>query len=275
MKPVSSGNNPMIKEIKSLKLRKYRERKGLFFVEGERIVEEALKSGAGIQRIVVAEKAAWDEKLAGLVSIAGARGYEIIKVPESLFRDISDTENPQGVLAVVKMSTHSLKDIIRNSTFTGVGQKRNPGYFVILDEIQDPGNMGTIIRTADAAGFHGVIISNGCVDVYNPKVLRSTMGSIFHLPIHLSGDLAVTLKEVKASNIKIYAAHLKGNKYYYEVDMTQGAAIIIGNEARGISLESEKMTDVLVKIPMPGKAESLNASVAAGLLMYEAIRQKV
>lgn len=273
MKSISSGNNPLVKEIKSLKLGKYRELKGLFFIEGIKIIEEALISGAEIQEIVISENVAEDGKVAELASTAHGRGYGVIAVPESLFKGISETKNPQGILAVVKMNIYSLKDIIGGNYLTE-NKKRSTRHFIILDEIQDPGNMGTIIRTADAAGFQGIIASKGCVDLYNPKVLRSTMGSIFHIPIYISNDLTETLKEMKANNIKIYAAHLDGDKHYYEVDMTQSAAIIIGNEARGISRESEAMADVLVKIPMLGKAESLNASVAASLLMYEVIRQK-
>lgn len=273
MKFISSSNNPLIKEIKSLKLRKHREAKGLFFVEGVRIVEEALISGAEIEEIIISEKVEKDEKIAKLLSAANYRGYDIFVVRESLFNDISDTQTPQGILAVVKMNTYSLKDII-GENITGGSIKKSTKCFVVLDTIQDPGNMGTIIRTADAAGFRGVIASKDCVDPYNPKVLRSTMGSIFHIPIHLSLNLTETLKEIKTNGIRIYATHLKGNKYYYEVDMTKDMAIIIGNEANGISMESESMADVLIRIPMPGRAESLNASVAAGLLMYEPLRQK-
>lgn len=179
------------------------------------------------------------------------------------------------------MNSYSLRDIIDNlgNISENSNISCNISYnittnIVILDSIQDPGNMGTIIRTADAAGFRGIIISKGCVDPYNPKVLRTTMGSIFHIPLHLCDNLKKTLTEIKASNIRIYATHLKGSKNYYETDMTGNVAIIIGNEANGISNESQLMADELIRIPMPGKAESLNASVAAGLLMYESLRQR-
>lgn len=135
--------------------------------------------------------------------------------------------------------------------------------------------MGTIIRTADAAGFTGIIVSQGCVDVYNPKVLRSTMGSIFHIPLFFSDNLGETIQILKSKGTKIYAAHLKGTSNYFQLDMHNDTAIIIGNESKGISAEIAALADELVKIPMIGKAESLNASVAAALLMYESVRQRI
>ena len=198
-------------------------------------------------------------------------GCDIYTVSETVFKSISETTNPQGILATIKMADYDLEEMIIAKS---IDVRKCDKYFVILDEIKDPGNMGTIIRTADAAGFNGVIVSKGCVDVYNPKVLRSTMGSIFHIPINLSQDLSYALKEIKMQNIRVYAAHTKGNLYYYEADMTQSTAIVIGNEAFGISDKTMESADELISIPITGRAESLNASVAAGILMYEPLRQK-
>jgi TrmH family RNA methyltransferase len=150
--------------------------------------------------------------------------------------------------------------------------KENP-FIVLLDSIQDPGNMGTIIRTADAAGFDGVIALNGCVDIYNPKVLRATMGSIFHIAIADHADMAETMSMIRKNGLKTFAAHLRGDKSIYEADMCAGGVILIGNEANGLSDELTLCADELVKIPMPGKAESLNASIASALFMYEMVRQ--
>lgn len=299
MKFISSSNNSLIKEVKSLKTKKNRQSKELFFVEGVRIIEEALMSSAHIKSIFISTettdvendirdrnyardgkglrieeyiKKIKNDRIAAILSTADYHGCEIYAIPESLFKDISDTETPQGILAIIKMNEYSLNDVIGKSSKCGIGI--NKGNIVILDEIQDPGNMGTIIRTADAAGFSGIITSKGCVDPYNPKVLRSTMGSIFHIPIFLCNNLTETLAKIKTNGIRIYAAHLEGSKNYYEVDMTQNTAVIIGNEANGISSESISMADEFIKIPMPGRVESLNASVAAGILMYEPIRQK-
>jgi TrmH family RNA methyltransferase len=300
MKFISSSNNTLIREVKSLKVKKNRQSKGLFFVEGVRIIEEALVSNAQVKNIFISDettsvendirdenytrdrkgmrveeyiKKMKNDRMAAILSTADYHGCEICAIPERLFREISDTETPQGILAVVKMNNYSLKDIISNSLIHGI--VKNKGNIVVLDGIQDPGNMGTIIRTADAAGFSGIIVSKGCVDPYNPKVLRSTMGSIFHIPTYSCTNLIETLVEIKNNDIRVYAAHLEGSRNYYNVDMTGNVAIVIGNEANGISSEAASMADEFIKIPMPGRVESLNASVAAGILMYEPLRQKI
>ena len=271
MRFISSENNDLIKKVKSLKLKKYRELRKEFFVEGARIVKEALMSSAEIKEIIISEKASENEDIAETICMAIKLGCDIYTVSETVFKSISETTNPQGILATIKMADYDLEEMIIAKS---IDVRKCDKYFVILDEIKDPGNMGTIIRTADAAGFNGVIVSKGCVDVYNPKVLRSTMGSIFHIPINLSQDLSYALKEIKMQNIRVYAAHTKGNLYYYEADMTQSTAIVIGNEAFGISDKTMESADELISIPITGRAESLNASVAAGILMYEPLRQK-
>jgi len=271
MKFISSESNDLIKKVKSLKLKKYRELRKIFFVEGARIVKEALMSSAEIKEIIISEKASENEDIAETICMANKLGCDIYTVSETVFKSISETTNPQGILATIKMADYDLEEMIIAKS---IDVCKCDKYFVILDEIKDPGNMGTIIRTADAAGFNGVIVSKGCVDVYNSKVLRSTMGSIFHIPINLSQDLSYALKEIKSKNIRVYAAHTKGNINYYEADMTQSTAIVIGNEAFGISDKTMELADELISIPIAGRAESLNASVAAGILMYEPLRQK-
>ncbi|MCX7922491.1 MAG: 23S rRNA (guanosine(2251)-2'-O)-methyltransferase RlmB [Clostridia bacterium] len=263
MNKITSNQNPLIKEIKSLKEKKHREAKKLFFIEGIRFVEEALKAETDIERIIVSETFSQSKGGIEVLSQASKKNYEVYEVPDKLFNEISDTDSPQGILAVIKIKRNRLDDLFDNNSF-----------IVILDSIQDPGNMGTIIRTADAAGAAGVIISRGCVDLYNPKVLRSTMGSIFHIPFYLSDNLIESIATIKSRGIKTYAAHLKGTANYYEVDIDSCSAIIVGNEANGISDEVANSADLLVKIPMPGRAESLNASVAASLLIYEAVRRR-
>ncbi len=241
---IQSEKNKIIKEINSLKLRKNRQKLKLFILEGERLISEAEDS---ISYVVASESYKGNIKFDYTVS-------------DSLFAKISDTVSPQGVLAVCRITEHKFEN------------KDSKPLYVLLENIQDPGNMGTIIRTADAAGADGVFLSKGCVDIYNPKVVRSTMGSIFHLPIYTDFDLVGLLEEI---NVPSIAAHLKGNKTPYDVDMTRGAAIIIGNEGNGISDELSEKADNLVKIPMPGKAESMNAGVAAAIMIYEALRQRL
>jgi len=261
---ISSNNNPVIKEVKSLKNRKFREEKKLFFIEGIKITEEALKENAEIVRILVSEEFVSREDSAPLMQRIESVGYKCFIIPAKLYREISDTETPQGIMAVVKVKHFGIDEIIREKSS-----------LVILDTIQDPGNMGTIIRTADAAGFDGMIISKGCVDIYNPKVIRATMGSVFRMPFNFSEDLTDTIKVLKSKNIRVIAAHLKGDKNYFELDMKGNIAVIIGNEANGIRDDVSALADDLVRIPMAGRTESLNASVAAGLLIYEVLRQRL
>lgn len=259
---ISSGQNPVIKEIKALKEKKYRDQKGLYFIEGIRFIEEAIKEKEIISKVLVSEKIT--EVKGGkeiLKQLEDADCRNVYTVPNKLFLEVTDTENPQGILAVMSKKTVNIESVFDNKNF-----------FVILDSIQDPGNMGTIIRTADAAGATAVIVSKGCVDVYNPKVLRSTMGSIFHIPICHSENILETLQSLKDKGITLCAAHLNGNKSYFDMNCKDNIAIIIGNEANGISDSVAAISDELVKIPMEGKSESLNASIAAGLLIYEVLR---
>ncbi len=241
---IQSESNRIIKEINSLRLKKNREKLGLFIAEGERLVKEA------------------EGHIAYTLASQGYKGdiEPDYTADDRLYGKISDTINPQGILAVCRM---------RASEFTG--EKKNSLY-IALENIQDPGNMGTIIRTADAAGADGIFLSKGCVDIYNPKTVRSTMGSLFHIPIYRNTDICKLLENIEAVSI---AAHLKGDKTPYETDMTKGTVIIIGNEANGITDQLAEKADALVKIPMPGKAESMNASVAAAIMIYEAVRQRM
>jgi len=263
MNIISSSKNPVIKEVKSLKNRKSREEKKLFFIEGIKITEEALKENAEIVRVIVSEEFVSREDSVHLMKTIESRGCKCFILPEKLFKEISDTETPQGIMAVLRTRHFGIDEIVRENAS-----------LVILDAVQDPGNMGTIIRTADAAGFDGIIMSKGCVDVYNPKVIRATMGSIFRVPFNFSENLTDTIRILKSKDIRVIAAHLKGDKNYFELDMDGNIAVVIGNEANGISDDVTVLADELVRIPMVGRTESLNASVAAGLLMYEVLRQR-
>lgn len=264
MNYISSSKNPLIKEVKSLKNKKYREAKKLYFIEGIRFVEEAFKENIKIDKIFISEKLEYINGGKEILKIINEMQQNYFILPHKLFKEISDTDNPQGVLAQIKMEKFSLADIVNKDNF-----------LVVLDSIQDPGNMGTIIRTADAAGATGLILSEGCVDVYNPKVLRSTMGSVFHIPIYNSNDILKDLNYIRDKKITLCAAHLEGETAYYNLDNVYNVAVIIGNEAKGISDDIKDVSDILVKIPMKGKAESLNASVAAGLLIFEIMRKRM
>lgn len=258
---ITSLSNTAVKEAKLLKNRKNREEKQLFFIEGARFVEEAFEAGAQLEAVFVSEEFKnIGSKLSDMIEKAACNKYT---VTEKVFKEISDTDTPQGVLAVVKMQTNELSSADKGA-----------GLFVVLDSVRDPGNMGTIIRTADAAGFSGVVACKGCVDVYNPKVLRSTMGSVFHIPVYTGLETVEAVRLIKAKGISVYASHLKGNSSIYDVNLASNAAIVVGSEAEGISDQTAGEADALVKIPMPGRAESLNASVAAAVMIFESVRQR-
>ena len=251
MEIITSASNKIIKHIKSLHLRKNREENSEFFVEGLRFVNEAFASDYEISQVVISESFYdnyTDERRMVLDR------YKTTVISDKLFLEISDTNSPQGIMAIVKMRKNE--------------QDRSLQKVVILDGIQDPGNMGTIIRSADAFALSCIVISDGCVDVYNPKVLRATMGSIFHIPVYKSEDITRFIAELKEAEYTVYAAHLDGE----DLACVRGggkSALIIGNEANGIRGDVSSLANCLVRIPMPGRAESLNASVAASILMYE------
>lgn len=259
---ITSSSNKLIKSIKLLHNKKDRWSERCFFIEGTRSVEQCIKSNSPIKYIVYSPELLGEDGERLLFEIE-SRSYELYKISKDLFKSISDTDNPQGILAVVEFEEYGLKDTLKENNF-----------FVVLDRVQDPGNMGTIIRTADAFGANAVIVTNGCVDVYNPKTIRSTMGSIFQIPIVHIGDIEEVVKELKDEKVNIVSTSLNTNKYSYDIDFKSDCALIIGNEANGISDEVLGLSDQLVKIPMVGKAESLNAGVASAVLMYEVLRQR-
>ena len=189
-------------------------------------------------------------------------GYEI--VADDLFLKMSDTQTPQGILSVLHQKEYSLEDLLK---------QENP-LFMILENLQDPGNLGTILRTSEGAGVTGVIMSSQTVDIYNPKTIRATMGSIYRVPFVYVEDLGRVLDMLHQKKIHTYAAHLKGKDYYLDQQFKKPTAFLIGNEGNGLSKEIADLADKYIKIPMEGRVESLNAAVAAALLMYEAHRQR-
>ena len=188
--------------------------------------------------------------------------YEVMQ--DNIFRAVSDTENPQGVLLIVRRQEASLDELL----------DAEAPLLVFLESLQDPGNLGTIFRTAEGAGATGIIIGGNCVDLYNPKTVRSTMGSIYRVPFCKAPETRAALSKIHAAGITSYAAHLHAEYCYDEADYTKGTVFIIGNESAGISDALSSASDRLIKIPMEGRLESLNASIAAALLMYEAQRQR-
>jgi TrmH family RNA methyltransferase len=185
-------------------------------------------------------------------------------VAENVFEKLSETKTPQGVLAVVRMQEYKLEKLLMI--------KKNP-LFLVLENLQDPGNLGTILRTAEGAGVDGILMSRDTVDIYNPKVVRSTMGSLFRMPFVYTDDIKQTVEMLKTAGVKVYAAHLAGEEFY-EKDYRTGTAFLIGNEGNGLTEGLTALADEKIRIPMEGKVESLNAAIAATLMAYEVLRQR-
>lgn len=264
MLQITSSKNQIIKEVKCLYKRKDRWKEQLFIIEGIKIIEEALLNNITLKYIFITDKLQTTPE--------GSSFYEkiqynknVVHITEGIFKEISDTENPQGIIGVAKFHTSKLEDLIN---------KDNPA-LIFLDALQDPGNLGTIIRTCDAFNLDGIILGEGSVDPYNPKVVRATMGSIFRVPLLVSNNSLETLSKLQSDNIKILSTSLEADLPIYDIDYRQGFAIVIGNESKGVQGEILNLSDQLIKIPMPGSAESLNAGVAASIIMYEAMKGKL
>lgn len=248
---ITSAANERIRQVCAL-IQKHKERKqsGLFTAEGIKIFSEADKKS--IRQVYVSET--FEQENPALLA-----GTEYIVVRDDVFSKMCDTKTPQGILTVLEQSRYKVEDI---------AQRAQHGPVILLEDVQDPGNVGTIIRTAEGAGAAGVILSTGCADLYAPKTIRSTMGSVLRVPSVYCRDLADAAGQLKSMGITLYAAHLNGKNRYDEQQYARRCAIMIGNEARGLSKAMSDTADVLVKIPMEGELDSLNAAVAASILMY-------
>ena len=259
MKRIESRDNKWVKRLNGLKIKKNRDKEGVFVAEGLRFISE-IPVHWEVEAYVVSESFAAENPLSLYEKKA-----EVLCLPDGLFASVCDTENPQGILAVCKKLNWDADAVFR---------KKAP-FLILAEELNDPGNLGTVIRTADACGADGVFLSKGSVDLYNPKVLRSTMGSLFHVPVFQNISLEELSATLRDKEIPLYAAHLRGEVYPYGLKLRDACAFLIGNEARGLSEKAADLCDRWVKIPMPGQAESLNASIAAGVLMYEVVRQRL
>jgi len=240
---ITSVKNEKVKKWKKLHKKKERLKTQTFLIEGFHLLEEAWKSNWDILEIIVQEN----------IQIPNwCKAFDIEMVTENVFQHISETQTPQGIAAVVKIKEHKINE---------------GDFYLLIDAIQDPGNLGTIIRTADACGIDGIILGNGTVDLYNDKVIRATQGSIFHVPI-VQSDLQDVILQLKEKGFSIWATALKSAKKYNEIFINQKVALILGNEGSGVDESFIHLADEVVKIPIYGKAESLNVSIAAGILMY-------
>ena len=256
VKMISSTSNIKVKNIINLKKSaKARKKENCFLVEGPRMFFEIPRDR--VMECYLTEEFAgkYDKELRGW-------NYELIS--ENVCRHLSDTKTPQGVIAVVRREEPDIGELIN--------KEKNPCFF-LLESLQDPGNLGTIVRTAEGAGVTGIIMNKETVDIYNPKVIRSTMGAIFRVPFVITDDLPQVVEQLKQKGISVYAGHLKGDVFYKQ-DYRNGSAFLIGNEGNGLTDEITALADHKIKIPMKGKVESLNAAVSATILMYETMRQR-
>lgn len=257
-KMITSTANMQVKNLVQLiKKSKARTEQGVYIVEGIKMFQEAPKEE--IVKVYVSEelyeKGILKEQLEQIP-------YEILK--NEVFAHVSDTKTPQGVLCVMKQKHYTLEQLTK-----GVCP-----LLLVLENLQDPGNLGTMMRTAEGAGVTGVLMSRGCVDIYNPKTIRSTMGSVYRVPFLYTDHLLEDMDQLHAKGITTYAAHLKGQQFYDEESYQSPTAFLIGNEGNGLSEELSEKAKTYIKIPMGGQLESLNAAVAAAILMYEASRQR-
>lgn len=263
MKEITSSENKIFKHVSKLKIKKHRDAFSEYIIEGTNVIKEAIAYKANISFIIVNKNILdnnANQEVKELLKSLKAFNFDIYTLDEKLFIKLADTETPQGLLAVVKKENWIKKIVINN------------GNIIVLDRLQDPGNIGTILRTADSAGFEGAIVLKGTADIYSPKVVRSATGSLFRLPILFGENPEEILELLNRYKKTIICADLNGKEYYFNVPMKNQVAIIVGNEGNGICEEFLHNCHKKVKIPMKGSTESLNAAVAAAILIYESVR---
>lgn len=253
---IESKENNLYKESKKLKERKGRNKSSKYIIEGFRLIQEAFKAGLDIEYVFINDE---EEKRVDEYLKEYKNKTKLYKLSDNLLKELCSTEKPQGIVAVAKMNKIDM-------TLKGK-------FYLLCDKVQDPGNLGTIIRTAHAAGVDGVILTKGTVDVYNEKTIRSTMGSLFHVPVVYDDDELSLTKTLIKKGFSLLSTSLEGEKDFFHEDLTGKIIISVGNEGNGVSSEIYKLSDKKVKIPMPGGAESLNVAIASSIILYEKVRQ--
>ena len=261
MQVITSKDNELIKHIKKLKDKKERDLSNEYIIEGIKLIQEAIQENAKIKQIIICDDCEKTESIPKDLMYEIAK-QECIYVTNKVFDSITEVMNPQGILAIIEKQSKEIQ----------IDDKQD--IILALDDIQDPGNLGTILRTADSIGLTQILVSKGTADSYNPKVVRSTMGAIFRVKIIECEDLVRTLKEIKKHKFEIVVSSLQTDNSIYDINYHK-KVIVIGNEANGVKKEIQDLADKKIKIPMLGKTESLNASVATGIILYEYVRQKL
>ena len=265
---ITSLSNKRVKEIILLNQKaRERQKQGAFVAEGVKLFLEAPLSQ--IRQIYLSEEFDTEanlevrDKLEKASVLAKTGAVFMDTVDAAVFRKMCDTQTPQGIICMVAQRKYKPEDMIQKD-----------GLYLLLENIQDPGNLGTMFRTGEGAGVDGIFMSKETVDLYNPKTIRSTMGSVFRVPFCYVDSLPDTIEMLRAKGVMVFAAHLKGEKLYHQLSFLGGSAFLIGNEGNGLSDEIAGMADTYIRIPMQGQVESLNAAVSASLLMYECNRQR-
>ena len=256
---ITSKENQTYRHCVRLSARKYRQQYGEYLIEGEKLIREAIKTGQRLKVVVAAESSMAVEILDGIPC-------GIVRASDALFSQMAQTENSQGILAVVQKEEHD-EEFFRKEI------RKKQGNVIVLDRLQDPGNIGTIIRTADAAGYSGVMTIKGTADLFSPNVVRAAAGSLFRMPVFSADSPEEAIRILEKEGKLIVATGFETEILYYEAQLTENVGLIIGNEGNGISADLMRMAHKIVKIPMSGEIDSLNAAVAAGILMYESIRE--
>lgn len=269
---ITSFSNSKMKDIIQLnKKSKTRYERRVFVVEGIKMCMESPKDQ--IEAMYVSESFLSNPENRKLIE-----GREYETVSDGVFSHVSDTKTPQGILCLVKMPEYKLQDLLGKSSSMVCAEKREEQrtqpHLLILESIQDPGNLGTMMRTGEGAGITGVIMNRETVDLFHPKTIRSTMGSLFRVPFYITENLRETVIALREQGIAMYAAHLKGRMLYDQADYTTPCGFLIGNEGNGLSRETADLADAYIRIPMEGSVESLNAAAASAILMYEVNRQR-
>lgn len=262
---IMSNQNKYIKHVRSLKIKKYRDISGQYLIEGIKLMQEAIINNVNLSILLFSSNKYENKDIKDIIDIYREKNIPIYDIDERVFKEIAGTESSQGIIGVAQKPIYDIDDVLSKHRLN----------IIILNEIQDPGNLGTIIRTADACGFDCVILSKGCVDVYNDKTVRATMGSLFRIPIITNMDIIKLMDMIDKTGVFTIGADPYGNVASFDLNYKDKNAIIVGNESSGLPRIVKDRVACKVNIPMLGRAESLNAAVAASILMYEVMRNEL
>jgi TrmH family RNA methyltransferase len=257
---IASSANALLKRVRGLHQRSLREKSGLFLIEGTKAVGEAVDKGVLLRDLVVSESY-WKSAPA----IANLKLAQVSLVEDKLFADLSTTTSPEGIIAVADIPNHSLEELFL---------KPDP-LIVVADAIQDPGNLGTIVRTALAAGAAGIMLAKGTVDPYSPKVVRAAMGALFSLPVVWDIEFTEAVRKLKEKSVRVMACDPEANRRYFESDLKGAVAVVVGNEGQGLSREHLELVDEVISIPMNPLSESLNVAISAAIVLFAAVEQRM